>query len=380
MDDSFYDSLKVVDNFAKVSDSNFYRSAPRDWWVLITDIRGSTKAIEAGRYKDVNQLGVATIIFVKNLLQTDKFLYVFGGDGATLVLSDDQYQKIVSELDKLEHLANNRFKLDLRVGAVRVEEVIEEGIELDVALLKINPNQNMAVFLGGGLSRAEDIVKSREYSEKPVTNKNDPSLDGLSCRWQPLPAKNGQIVSLLIASQVSSKAAHVYAEVISKLNDIFGGDIDNANPVNIHQGSYKGLARLLSDEAKLHFHLLSASYVKRCLEILICVLCFKLGLPLFQKENYVSAIPGHSDFKKVDDILRMVLDGSASQIIALESVLDDLHQQKKIYYGIYKSSSALMTCMVEGLADGEHFHFIDGSDGGYAMAAKQMKAQISSIS
>jgi hypothetical protein len=27
------------------------------------------------------------------------------------------------------------------------------------------------------------------------------------------------------------------------------------------------------------------------------------------------------------------------------------------------------------MKDGEHIHFIDGGDGGYAMAAKQMKAQ-----
>ena len=35
-----------------------------------------------------------------------------------------------------------------------------------------------------------------------------------------------------------------------------------------------------------------------------------------------------------------------------------------------------MTCVVPSYKDGTHIHFIDGGDGGYAMAAKQLKAQL----
>ena len=35
-----------------------------------------------------------------------------------------------------------------------------------------------------------------------------------------------------------------------------------------------------------------------------------------------------------------------------------------------------MTCYVNGLEDGQHIHFIDGGDGGYAVAAKQLKQQL----
>jgi hypothetical protein len=34
-----------------------------------------------------------------------------------------------------------------------------------------------------------------------------------------------------------------------------------------------------------------------------------------------------------------------------------------------------MTCYVNDLNPGNHIHFIDGGDGGYAMAAKKLKAQ-----
>jgi hypothetical protein len=35
-----------------------------------------------------------------------------------------------------------------------------------------------------------------------------------------------------------------------------------------------------------------------------------------------------------------------------------------------------MTCYVQNLSDTAHIHFVDGGDGGYAMAAKQLKQQL----
>ena len=37
--------------------------------------------------------------------------------------------------------------------------------------------------------------------------------------------------------------------------------------------------------------------------------------------------------------------------------------------------AALMTCFVRSY-QGNHVHFVDGSNGGYALAAKQLKAQL----
>ena len=72
----------------------------------------------------------------------------------------------------------------------------------------------------------------------------------------------------------------------------------------------------------------------------------------------------------------MVLDRSKEQAQKLEVVLKWHFDQNDIFYGIHYSSSALMTCMVQSITPGEHIHFIDGSDGGYAIAAKAMKEQM----
>lgn len=42
---------------------------------------------------------------------------------------------------------------------------------------------------------------------------------------------------------------------------------------------------------------------------------------------------------------------------------------------MYKSRKALVTCLVQSY-NGNHMHFLDGSDGGYALAARGHKQQI----
>jgi Protein of unknown function (DUF3095) len=38
-----------------------------------------------------------------------------------------------------------------------------------------------------------------------------------------------------------------------------------------------------------------------------------------------------------------------------------------------------MTCLVFSLEQSRHVHFIDGADGGYALAALQLKAQLQAL-
>ena len=71
-------------------------------------------------------------------------------------------------------------------------------------------------------------------------------------------------------------------------------------------------------------------------------------------------------------MLRMILDCTTEQIKAIQAFLEELHGSGEICYGMHVADTSLMTCFVDGLNDGEHIHFVDGGDGGYAMAAKKL--------
>jgi hypothetical protein len=45
-----------------------------------------------------------------------------------------------------------------------------------------------------------------------------------------------------------------------------------------------------------------------------------------------------------------------------------------VRYGTHKQAAAMMTCFTPSPANPNHVHFIDGADGGYALAASAMKA------
>lgn len=91
--------------------------------------------------------------------------------------------------------------------------------------------------------------------------------------------------------------------------------------------------------------------------------------PVYRREVRVN-----SDYRRSDDVLRMVFDCTSAQRHAIE--LAAAHDRGDIVYGMYRSDSALMTCFLFGLKDLRHLHFIDGTDGGFTFAARAMKAQI----
>jgi hypothetical protein len=375
--DLFYQNAKTFEDFNGIIEEANFITVPDDWYVVITDIKGSTKAIDAGRYRDVNTVGAAAIVCVQNAMGDLEYPFVFGGDGATLLIPKCGIEKVRDALIGLKMLSRDQFDLGLRVGVVPVKVLSDEGIPIRVAKYKLIGKKSVAIFRGGGLTAAEDKIKGTDQYELPESGATQASLQGLSCRWQPIPSKRGIVLSLLVVARTKNQEG-VYRDVLSNLNDAFGGAIEEANPVNIPQLSYKSVSQMLKDEAKFHRSKWSLGYLFRALEIFGAFLVFKLRVPAlyFNTKEYTESMRSHSDYRKFDDALRMIIDCTPEQVASIRQALDQGYEKGELFYGLHESGASLMTCHVDNLKEGNHIHFIDGGDGGYAMAAKQLKGQM----
>ncbi|TVR07691.1 MAG: DUF3095 domain-containing protein [Planctomycetota bacterium] len=371
-----YQDIPAFTDIRQVTQSQWFHPLPSDWTVFISDVRGSTRAIEAGRYKDVNTLGAASIAAVSNALGHLDFPFVFGGDGASMALPPQDADRARRALLGLGRLAADNFSLDLRVAAVPAAMLHGEGFSLEVGRFQVVPGRCIAVFRGGGLSAAEDLIKQEE--ERFACAGEDAleaNLGGLSCRWREIPGSQGCVLSILLVAR-PRESVTVYNEFFALLDDSLGG-IGGANPLALERMQYHSMAELIRNERQFHHRLWSWRWWARRAEIMAAVAIFRWGVhPLFfSPRRYANSMRIHADYCKFDDMLRMVIDCSPEQAQCIEDWLQKAYAHNRVYYGLHRSPGSLMTCFVQGMGDGSHLHFIDGSQGGYAMAAKELKQQ-----
>jgi hypothetical protein len=387
--ESFYADLPVLDNFLDITDSRNFKSVPSAWYIVIADIVGSTKAIESGRYKDVNILGACSIVAVLNIAGSLEIPFVFGGDGATILIPPSLYVQARQALLATRQRARTEFGLDLRVGAVPVPDVTVAGYDVKVAKLRVSENYHQAAFTGGGLSYATQLLKNPlsasiyNYGNSISHAKSD--FSGLECRWQDIPSKHGETVSLIVkvTADNSDIINRIYQEVIEEIQAIYGSE-DDFNPIDKKYlklaFSYKYLRAetLLRAKSSKVVHK-SLYFLKILIENLLgwFLMTFKVQLQDVDwgvyKENAIAA----TDYKKFDDMLQMVIDGNETQRKKLNRYLKKNYKKGKLVYGLHISDRALMTCLVFE-RNGRQVHFVDGADGGYAVAAKAMKRRINS--
>lgn len=373
---NFYSLLEPFRDFAEITQDRHFRAVPDDWVVFITDVVGSTEAIEAGCYKDVNTLGAGTIAAVRNVLGNDAFPSIFGGDGATVIVPPALADEVAQALAGLRVLADQRFGLKLRAARIPVSTILSQGVRLEVARHELYPGKCVAVVRGGGLARAERMMKTQPELE--VTGEaGRANLQGLSCRWNPVPSRRGKVLALIVQARGADEAG-VYAQVLDAMEHILAGALEQANPIQASIMSYHTVRECLHDEKRYHNPIWSLPFVMRFAEIVAAVLIFRHKIPplFFDARHYERSMGIHADFRKFDDCLRLVIDCTPEQAEAIDEVLKQLHDEGLLYYGIHHSDQALMTCLVETVRDGRHLHFVDGGSGGYAVAARHLKAQI----
>lgn len=386
--ETFFSDLPELTAFEDAVSTHRHSQVPLDWHVVITDVKGSTQAIEAGLYKDVNAVGVASIIALRNAIPEVELPYVFGGDGATVLVPEAYLEAMRVALRGVRDVARNAFALDLRASHVPVARLSQEGHPLLVGRYRPSPHIALAAFSGSGVSVAEKWVKDPEMGAEFQVDEEGPAeanLEGFECRWQPAPSRRGKMVSLLVVAlgELDSRE-ETYRRALAFLDGLMS---DGArHPLSEEQlrlrlldGDFSTEAKLMSGEAEgKRYRTVSRNARKQAL-FGRGLLKFKLSAGSFDGVRYVSEFLQNTDFQKFDEALRMVLDMKTEDIVALERYLEEQHAAGRLAFGLHESAEALITCMVRSYS-GDHVHFVDGADGGYALAAKQLKAQLKSVS
>lgn len=372
----FTKALPVYTEIQRLFEGQGYKSLPERCYVVVADVRGSTRAIETGQYRDVNFIGAACITSMQNKLGS-KIPFCFGGDGAALIIEEGQKALAEKILSSLIFWSEKCFGLELHAAIISIKSLKALGKDVRIAHYKSKSGPVQAMFTGGGISLAEDLMKndrSLQVAKAAVPHFDQSEIFmGLTCRWRPVPANNGKVVSIVVDPVEDD--GDIIAELFGKLLQTFGGDLESARPIDMRRARYQSFWANLKRQNKVSGFRFNRASLTELLELLLTIPLF--GFKCFRYseyiDNYVQKIPQHCDFQKLDDQLRMVLDCTTEQRHDIESLLNHYEQQGSIRFGLHISDAAQMTCYVESLADEGHFHFVDGSDGGYAMAAKRLK-------
>jgi hypothetical protein len=385
--ENFYSQLPLLDNFLKITEIGNFVDVPDDWYIIVTDIRGSTKALEAGKYKEVNLLGACSIVAVLNVAGKTEIPFVFGGDGASLLMGPSLLPAAQKALLATQQLAKTEFDLDLRVGVVPVKVVVAANYQLKIAKFKVSENYSQAVFIGGGLTHATDLIKDSAagniYSIKNNGVSSTADFSGLECRWQDIPSKYGEILTLLVMvrADFGQQSHQFYRNILKKIQYIYGEE-NSLNPID-----RKNLKLTLNSTKLIKETLVrasSASWLDRQLYLSKIQLETALGSLLMNLKVkteeldwgvYKDIAIAATDYRKFDDMLRMVISGNEWRRKKLTAYLERNYREGKLVYGLHVSDRALMTCLVFERG-GQQVHFVDGADGGYALAAKDMKQRM----
>ncbi len=373
MNESWIDSVPVLDHFARAADPSGYAALPDDWRIGVSDVVNSTGAIEAGRYKAVNLAGAGIISAVTNALGGLR-LFVFGGDGARFAVPPEQSEAAAEALSRVAAWAKRDLKLELRVGMTTVAAVRAAGHDVRVAFWQASEHVRYAMFTGGGLEWAEAQLKAGALSLAPAAPGEEPDLTGLSCQWGNLQPKQGKILSLIVKPAPDApqeRFAEITTEVIAVLEAAAA-----LNPVAPEGPDVRWPAGALALQARVAGQ--GPSWWRRITVMVLAALMwliFKTGLRIgsFDPARYRREVAVNTDFRKFDDALMMTVDCAPETVALLRDILDHAANEGVVRYGLHLQDQALMTCVVPSVLSADHMHFVDGADGGYASAARQLR-------
>jgi hypothetical protein len=380
---TFYAAIPPIERITQITDLKYYFDVPTYWYIALTDVKGSTAAIQAGRYKDVNAVAAASITALLNVTQREDIPFVFGGDGASVLIPETHVESARKALLATQQMAASQFNLELRIGIVPVRDVLARGQQIRVAKLKMSENFQQAIFMGGGLAEAERLLKDPESgAQYQITNAENITyqgdFSGFECRWNAIPSPQEETVSLLVQAVKGDSADHtrLYHEVLHKIEAVYG-DSQKRRPITVENLKLALNPYKMTTEAKVtHQDTRFSRLLRMFRDTFVAYIAMRFNIQGWGR--YKDILLASIDNEKFDDTLRMIISGTISQREQLRAYLESRRREGELVYGTHTSPNALMTCVVFDYF-GRQVHFVDGADGGYALAAKEMKAQLKQL-
>ena len=368
--DNFYKNLQELKNFQDISKNSSFKDIPKDWYIIASDVKNSTQAIKDGKYKEVNILGALTIIAILNLKKEIELPFIFGGDGATIMIPPSLLDDAKQSLLAVQKIAQISYNLELRIGIIPVDEIYKHKKEICVSKFKISHNYSQAMIRGGGRELCDELLKDSDsyHIKDSIQDDFEVNIEGLECRWENILSPKDETISILIRAKEES----YYEDILKNLETILGTK-QHRNPVNQKNTILSFDSNILEKEISIYtqnkvMKFLLTLKLKFINFIGNVLMNFKIGDWATYKKRVVTA----TDTEKFDDMLRMVISSSFEQTKKLENYLEKEYQAKNLTYGLHKSDSSLITCLIFE-RHGKHIHFVDSSNGGYAMAASNLK-------
>ena len=387
----FYANLPLLTEFSDAGRQESFVPLPGDWHVVMCDVRNSTAAVEAGHYKNVNTLGAAVITAVLNAAGGTEIPFIFEGDGAMLCVPPELLNGARAALLQTQALAQKSFGLELRIATMPVARIRDAGFNILVARYRVSDNYVQAMFAGGGMAYAERCMKDPATAPlcrvEPGSIEPGGSFEGLECRWQDIPSRHGETVSVMVTVLVddAEEANRIYRELIAAVREIYGAD-DTCHPVWPPNLAFSFNGRQLGNEVGVRAMERSAwgkwLYLMKMRGTVLLgwfLITFGIRTSATDWGRYKTILARNSDVKKFNDCFRQVLAGNTAQREALTAWLDQRFARRELVYGVHVANRAQMTCLVFDHS-GRHLHFIDGADGGLSMAAKALKERVAEIS
>jgi len=376
--DQFYSKLPVNRILLSelLTEDHLFCKIPADWYVIITDIKGSTKVVQNGQHETVNLIATGSIVAVLNISfkVNVSIPFFFGGDGATFIVPPTVKDAAMRALLLYKNNIQGSFNIELRTGIVPVRDIYTLGHELKIAKFSSSGNFAIPIVLGDGLDYAEKQIKGTDYLlSGHLPQEDELDLTGMQCRWDKIkpPANNFEVVTLIAIARDAAAQSTAFSKVIYQIDQIYGTP-EERQPISIAQLRLKSTFAKLGLEFKARFGRI------KLFRFLQTWLTNSIGYLYFRTRKgklYLTRLVEMSDTLVIDGKINTVISGSEHQRLLLQEQLNALEAAGEILYALYVSKESVMSCYVRDMKD-DHIHFVDGAEGGYTKAAGQLKLKI----